>query len=234
MNSERLVAGKTTFKLQVPFKLSSTGMVDKPKPLIVYLHGYGENIKRFENQFEQFETIEAYHLFIQGPFPTKIRVQDNAERGFAWYLYGDETTYHQHLEMSSEFIQEVIDQQLDHIQVSEICVIGYSMGAYLAGYWALTRWKHTNKVIMMSGRFKTELIADLNDKKECYEHMSVLGIHGENDSVVRPEPQKKAINEWCDAGLKGLFNKIEGDHKLSQNYITVAKNWLISNNYRTI
>ena len=158
MNADRLVAGKATFKLQVPFKLSSSGSSEDPKPLIVYLHGYGHNITQFEEAVKTFEDFEAYHLFIQGPFPTKIEHQNNKKRGYAWYLYGDQKTYNQHLEMSSEFVQDVIDQHLGHINVSEICVIGYSMGAYLAGYWALTRWNHTNKVIMLSGRFKIEMI----------------------------------------------------------------------------
>jgi predicted esterase len=234
MNADRLVAGKATFKLQVPFKLSSSGSSEDPKPLIVYLHGYGHNITQFEEAVKTFEDFEAYHLFIQGPFPTKIEHQNNKKRGYAWYLYGDQKTYNQHLEMSSEFVQDVIDQHLGHINVSEICVIGYSMGAYLAGYWALTRWKHTNKVIMLSGRFKIEMIKDVAQKTENYRHLSVLAVHGKSDSVVKPEPQQESIQKWSDSGFNGSFVTVKGGHALTEDLVNCAKNWLISNNYRTI
>jgi hypothetical protein len=40
---DTLIAGKSTFKLQVPYKLIRSGTQGK-KPMLVYFHGYGEDI----------------------------------------------------------------------------------------------------------------------------------------------------------------------------------------------
>ena len=60
---EVLISGKASFKIEVPYKLYETGE-KRAKPLIVYLHGYRQNIVRFEKLVEEMLEVEAYHLFI--------------------------------------------------------------------------------------------------------------------------------------------------------------------------
>lgn len=65
---EVLISGKASFKIEVPYKLYETGEKGK-KPLIVYLHGFNQNIDRFEKIVNPLTELRAYHLFIQAPYP---------------------------------------------------------------------------------------------------------------------------------------------------------------------
>ncbi len=189
---EVLISGKTSFKIEVPYKLYETGG-KKKKPLIVYLHGYKQNIDGFENLVKELLEIEAYHLFIQAPYPIydETRKRKVEEWGRSWYLYdGEQQQFVKSMELSSEFIQEIIDGLLPNIDVNRICLFGYSMGGYLAGYFMLSRWKHVNEAIIIGARIKTEVF---EGRLEEAKHIRVLALHGNKDENVLPMPQMKEI-----------------------------------------
>lgn len=118
-----LVSGKTSFKVEVPYKLIETGKRGK-KPLIVYLHGRGQNLEMFERLMKPMLELEAYHLFIQGPYADSELTGKREKWGYMWYLYnGKQGSFLKSLEYSAEFIQEVIDHVVQFISVSRLCVV---------------------------------------------------------------------------------------------------------------
>jgi predicted esterase len=227
---EVLVSGKTSFKIEVPYKLIETGAKGK-KPLIVYLHGHNQNIAYFEKKADSMLNIEAYHLFIQGPYPiyNTSRKVNVSEWGRAWYLYdGNQGQFIKSMEVASEFIQEIIDGLIDMLEISRLCVFGYSMGGYLGGYFALSRWKHVNELIVIGGRIKTEIF---EDKLELAKHVSVLALHGKEDTNVYPDPQKKCVNLLQSNGYDATFRLLDGGHALKNVFFEEAKNWLKERGY---
>lgn len=230
-NQDVLLSGKTSFKIEVPYQLIETGQKEVKKPLIIYLHGYGENIKTFKEKCKDMLGIEAYHLFIQGPYPIydksgKTKVSD---WGRAWYLYdGNRGQFIKSLELASEFIQEVVDGLLGVIKVSRCCVMGYSMGGYLAGYFALSRWKHVNELIVAAARIKTEI---LNEEWQNISHLNVLAVHGTEDKKVKFEPQKKEILKMKEKKIAADLSLINESHSFTDTYIKEIMNWLVARNY---
>ncbi len=159
---EVLISGKSSFKIEVPYKLIETGYSGE-KPLIVYLHGFNQTIDQLQKLTDELLSLRAYHLFIQGPYPIYDRKHRKKVKdwGRSWYLYdGEQDQFVKSLELASEFIQELIDNILDHISANRISLFGYSMGGYLAGYFALSRWKHVNDLIVIGSRIKTELFEE--------------------------------------------------------------------------
>lgn len=225
-----LVSGKTSFKIEVPYKLIESG-TKKRKPLIVYLHGYGENIDRFIERCDPLIDLDAYHLFIQGPYPifNRNREKKISEWGRAWYLYdGDHRQFLKSLEVASEFIQGLIDQLLPVLKVSRLCVLGYSMGGYLAGYFALTRWKHVNDLVVAGARIKTEV---LEGNWEQIRHLNIVALHGKKDDKVLYEPQQKEINILRENGVNAELKLLDENHSFSENYIQSIKKWFQLNSY---
>lgn len=227
-----LISGKASFKIEVPYKLIETGDKGK-KPLILYLHGFNQNISTFGEKVSVLLKIPAYHLFIQGPYPLYDRKQKTqvSNWGRAWYLYdGEQDQFIKSLEISSEFIQEITDKVLDHIEVSRLAMLGYSMGGYLAGYFALSRWKHVNDLVVIGGRIKTELFTD---RKSNYDHLNVLALHGSKDNKVAKENQEKSCEELSEWGVNVTFKEIDAAHNLSNQYIAEIMNWFDSIGYST-
>lgn len=228
---EVLISGKRSFKIEVPYKLVEVGNKGK-KPLIVYLHGFGQNIQTFQKLVKKMLRLEGYHLFIQGPYPLYDRSREKKveDWGRAWYLYdGEQTQFLRSLELSSEFIQEIIDGVLNQIDTSRICLFGYSMGGYQAGYFALSRWKHVNELVVVGGRIKTEAF---EERKTDYSHLKVLALHGINDDSVKAEPQKKSVQQLEEWGSSVTFKTLEKGHALSPEYIFETIEWLSSLGYR--
>lgn len=227
---EVLVSGKTSFKIEVPYKLIETGGKGK-KPLIVYLHGYNQNIDYLERKTESMLDLKAYHLFIQGPYPIydTSRKVNVSQWGRAWYLYdGNQGQFIKSMEAASEFIQQIVDGLADVIEISRLCVFGYSMGGYLGGYFALSRWKHVNDLIVIGGRIKTEAF---EGKREQAKHIHILALHGEDDDSVYPDPQKKCIELLKQEGFNAEFKLVDAGHKLEQIFVEESKDWLKESGY---
>ena len=223
---EVLVSGKTSFKIEVPYQLIESGPKGESKPLIVYLHGFGQNADIFKKKCSSFLDIPAYHLFIQAPYPLydRSRKKKVSEWGRTWYLYdGEQSQFIKSLELASEFIQEVIDKLLNVIKVKRLCVVGYSMGGYLAGYFALTRWKHVNELIVAGARIKTEI---LNENWEHVKHQNILALHGKNDDQVLSEPQSKEIDLLKKKGVNATLTLLNENHSFSPVYVKEAVSWL--------
>lgn len=226
-----LVSGKTSFKIEVPYQLIESGPKAESKPMIVYLHGFGDNADTFRKDCEKLLDIPAYHLFIQAPYPLydRSRKKEVSEWGRAWYLYdGNQSQFTRSLELASEFIQEVIDKLLNVIQVNRLCVFGYSMGGYLAGYFALTRWKHVNDLIVIGARIKTEV---LHDTWDHVGHLNVLALHGSGDEKVKPGPQQSEIEKMKEAGANAELKILDQNHSFNQAYVTEAVAWLKKTGY---
>jgi predicted esterase len=227
-----LNSGKTTFKLEVPFRLYEQGEPG-PKPLIVYLHGFGQDIKVFEQQTKALHHIKAYHLYIQGPYADNRAIDREDKRGFGWYLYsGKQGSFEKSLEYSSEFIQGVIDSIIPFIKVTRCAIIGYSMGAYQAGYFGFTRWKHTNELVMIGGRLKVEFFKERNWEKR--KHLNILALHGSKDEIVNGHDQKESIETARKKGLNASYVEINSGHKLTPSYLSKISQWLITNGYETV
>lgn len=227
---EVLISGKTSFKIEVPYKLIETGEKG-PKPLIVYLHGYKQNLAIFEKLTRLMLNLNAYHLYIQGPYPIydSSRKKKVSEWGRAWYLYdGNQQQFIKSMEVSSEFVQEIIDSLRGVIEISRLCVFGYSMGAYLGGYFALSRWKHVKDLIVIGGRIKTEAF---EDKIKKAKHINILALHGKNDTDVYPEPQQEEIMKLKSNGFNAEFKILDAGHKLTSEFIDESIKWLKERNY---
>ncbi len=214
------------FTIEVPFKLIKTGAADK---LIVYLHGYKQNIAYFEKKFSPFLSIDAFHLFIQGPYPIyDEKHRRNVEQwGRAWYLYdGRQEQFSQSLEKSSKFIENVIMQATSDKEIQRCAILGYSMGGYLAGHFALSRSNLVDDLAVIGGRIKTEYFIN-----QSYNNLNVLALHGNKDQSVSNKRAKDSAEELRTLGASVHYSMIEEGHRLSAAYIDKAKEWFLQQGY---
>lgn len=222
--------GYASFNLEVAYKGIDTGE-QKEKPLIVYLHGYKQNMHYFEKRCADLLSIEAYHLFVQGPYPVYDEKHQRkvAEWGRAWYLYdGDQEQFIRSMEETSVFLDKVIKNATAELSVSQTALLGYSMGGYLAGYIALSRPDFIDDLIVIGGRIKTEHFTD-----RSYEGLNVLHLHGTNDQSVGAKRSKESCDQLKIMGAEVLYQDLAAGHKLTETYIQAVKKWLLGGTYST-
>ncbi|PAU92941.1 hypothetical protein CK503_14745 [Aliifodinibius salipaludis] len=226
-----LKSGQAVFDIEVPYKLIETGSSSNEKPLIIYLHGFNQNMEQFEKLVAPMLDLNAYHLFVQGPYPIydRRRKKKVEDWGRSWYLYdGEQDQFVKSLESASGFLENLIQDILRQITASRVAVFGYSMGGYLAGYFALSRPKLIDELMVVGARIKTEVFE--GDERR-YDTMNVLALHGTRDKSVKSEPQQKSCEQLSEWGAQVTFKEMDRAHKLDNIYLKKTREWLKSLGY---
>ena len=227
-----LISEKAFFDIEVPYKLIESGKTGINKPLIIYLHGYNDHLESFKSKCSLLiNQVEAYHLFIQGPYPVFNRTKDKKveEWGRAWYLFdGDQNQFIRSMEKSSTFIEKILQSVKDRLSSNRTCLIGYSMGGYLAGYFALSRPDNVQDLIVAGARIKTEILE--GDWKKI-NHLKVFAVHGANDNIVDYKPQRSEIRRLVDNGVSANFKLIAQKHIFNEEFASEIRDWLYEKGY---
>lgn len=214
-----------SFNIEVPYEIVETGK-QQHKPLIVYLHGYNQNITLFKEIVQDLLQINAYHLFIQAPYPIYDRKKSKRveDWGRAWYLYdGRQEQFVRSLEKVSCFIEQVISEVKQDISPTQLSLLGYSMGGYLAGYFGLSRSSVVDQLIVVGGRIKTEVF---KNSDHSYDNLDVLALHGSADKSVKDQPQKECCDQLAEWGADVTFKTLNKGHKLSKAYLREIEDWM--------
>ena len=226
-----LKSGESTFELSVPYTLYETGS-DRAKPLMVYLHGFKQNSKIFKRLMHPLTELEAYHLFIQGPYPVYDRKRNKTvdQWGRSWYLYdGRAEQFVSSLEEAAQFLDRLLEDIYPDINTTRTAMVGYSMGGYLAGYYGLSRADQIDELAVMGSRIKTEVF---KEEHSGFEHLNVLALHGRQDRSVKSDPQKKSCAMLAGWGASVTFKELEEGHRLSSVYPNEVKKWLTGLGYQ--
>lgn len=228
--SEIIKSGSASFNIQTPYELLETGAAGE-KPLLVYLHGFKQNIATFKPLVQSLLSLEAYHLFVQAPYPLYDRNREKkvAEWGRAWYLYdGEQAQFLRSLEHTSQFLENVITNVSRDLSIKRTAMLGYSMGGYVAGYYGLSRSDRIDELIVVGSRIKTEAF---EDQEHNVNHLNVLALHGQRDRSVKSVPQKRSCRTLSEWGADVLFQELEEGHKLTQSYLDKIEYWLAELGY---
>lgn len=224
-------SGKASFKIEVPYQLLECGPKEKSKPLIVYLHGFNQNLKSFQTDCELLLTVHAHHLFIQAPYPVFSRKRDIpvSDWGRAWYLYdGSQVQFLKSMGDASRFINEIIERTISAVKPSRTVLLGYSMGGYLAGYHSIMHPNQIQDLIICGARYKSELLEDDYDK---IVHQNILALHGNADKSVESAPQKKEIEGLKRKGIDATFVALDETHAFNRSFEEKILDWLNDKGY---
>lgn len=188
-----LLSGKASFSAEVPYRIYRSGNQDR-QPLFVYLHESGLNLEYLERQIHPLRNLSGYHLLIQAPYPD-IHPQQQP-RGYHWIPeYRDEQTVTAAREHVSEFLQEVIDGLLPHIQAGRLVLIGWEGSRCQVSYFCGTRPHYINEMILFGGSVNRSWMEQDSNR---YRHLRMLGISGKDAEIT--DKTAKTIHEWLLGG----------------------------------
>jgi len=190
---EVLVSGKASFSMEVPYRLYRSGDAAS-HPLYVYIHENGRNLTALENITEPLRQLPGYHLLIQAPYP-EIKA-DKSGRAYHWIpRMEDEANETAAREYVSEFLQEVIDGLLPHINGSRLVLVGWEQSRGQVSYFCATRPHYVNELIMFEGSVDQSWMDKDNNR---YKHLRVLGLSGKDADITGEVAS--TILKWIEGG----------------------------------
>lgn len=221
--ANREMSGAVEFNTSVSWQAFCNGRADAPQPLIVYLHGYGENKVSFREKSAPVQEIAGWHLFINGPYP--LPRPGIPDRGYAWYIYdGPGSDFAAELHRATEVVEAVRDQFIREVQVAEIAVVGFSMGAYLGGYWSLFGSHPPEYAALCGGRIKSELLKTKPAAEP--KPRAIAAFHGKHDKSVDGNRQQQSIDTLLSYGYNAGQHWLDCGHRFEGIMADSVQQWL--------
>ncbi|MHC4408949.1 MAG: alpha/beta hydrolase [Planctomycetota bacterium] len=190
---------------------------ERGRPLVIALHGWGMRARAFERWMQP--GIEARDLswwFPRGILPLEVR---SRKIGFAWYVFdGDQEELRAGMNVARSYLVDLVAQARARLDPSSITLLGFSQGAYLGSYAALSRPDLFDAFVCCCGRPKAEFIDDLAAARET----RILIQVGDRDRAVTPELIAKGIDPLREAGLDVTVQHFDADHRVTAEMANAA------------
>ncbi len=181
-------------------------------PLLVGLHGYGDDGARLASRLVVPEDAPYARLWPDGMFPVEVADGDDRRIGRAWYQYdGDQARFAQALSRASGFVAALTETVAARhpVDLGRAALLGYSMGGYVAGWAVLGGRERWRALVALSTRIKAEGV-----DPACAAGLPILVLHGERDRFIPVERARESADRLGRGGAQVAFETWAGGHGL--------------------
>ena len=216
---------------------SSFTPVDKPKKIVILLHGYGDNAENFISIAN-----DLYDPAIQINFfaPNAPSIIPQYPLGRQWFnLYPNGINFNDAGEVERKIMKKDCDNSLNLINkyIKNLCdkykltlkdcfVVGFSQGAMMAYEFGKYIDKKLGGIAIISGR----ILPSNDHTNKFFLKTPILIIHGKLDDIIKPIYFKEACDILESYGYfyeKYLIKDL--DHSISFQTIELIKNFIKKN-----
>jgi len=180
------------------------------RPLVIALHGRGMTDYLFERSLRPgMDRGGLSWWFPRGILPCEVGRQRIA---YAWYVYnGDQEALRESMDQARAYVRGLVQLARRTLRPSRVTLLGFSQGAYLASYVALSSPDLVDRLVCCSGRPKAEFIADLAAARG----LKVLVQTGTRDEAVPADLIAKGVAPLRAAGLDVTEKSYDASHKVT-------------------
>jgi len=179
-------------------------------PLVIALHGWGMTDRAFARWLGP--AIESGGL--SWWIPRAILPFEVGRRriGYGWYVFdGDQERLRASMDEARAYLSGLAATARRTLRPSAVTLLGFSQGAYLASYAALTRPDLFDRLVCCCGRPKTEFVDDL----AAAGGLRILVQTGTRDESVSAELIAKGVGPLRDAGLRVDERSYDATHRMT-------------------
>lgn len=189
------------------------------KPLIVFLHGYGDNETQFAGFSEAFKD-DYDTMLIRGFFDLK---NDNYSFGELNYNEVDNTWFTKKDGLYSVYkLKEILKSQN-----KKIILVGYSQGASLGYAMVLNYPKRFKNLVAINGYIDKNLL--IERYKLDYDSLNILRFNGADDFLINSK-MVEFSNKYLDSlNIKNIFIEHKNGHSYTDEQLKTVKNWILKN-----
>jgi len=195
-------------------------------PLVIALHGWGMNTRTFARWLRPgVEQGGASWWLPRGILPCEVTSPPKRRIGYAWYVFdGDQDALRASMDEAMAYLTSLVTMAREALRPSSVALLGFSQGAYLSSYVALSRPDLFDTLVCCGGRPKAEFIDDL----EAAKSVRVLIQSGSEDTSVTPELIQKGVQPLIDAGLNVDSRSYDAGHRLTTEMAEEAAGFVLA------
>lgn len=222
----RMVMLPSRCMLPMYVKLPAGFDPEKTYPLVVGLHGFGDQAKRFSMIWEDREiggdfiyaAMEAPYGFVNGK-----------EIGYSWYLRMDPAEHHDLMYKAGEMTVGNVLAGIEHLKkeykIDRVFLTGFSQGAGLTFITGLKNPGLFAGIAPMGGWLDTDVITE--EDLKAAKSLPVLIIHGTSDTMVEYESATKAEQLLKDHGFSVRLLPFDGGHTVPVEGLKALKDMIV-------
>lgn len=183
---------------------------ERLRPLVIALHGRGMTERSLERWLRPGIDKGGLSWWIpRGPLPQE---GDRRRVTYAWYVFnGDQTALKESMDEARPYLCDLVATARRALEPSSVTLFGFSQGAYLASYVALSRPDLFDRLVCCGGRPKAEFVGDLAAARG----VRVLIQTGARDAAVPPDLVAKGVAALREAGLDVTEKSYDAEHKVT-------------------
>jgi predicted esterase len=180
------------------------------RPLVIALHGRGMTERALERWLRPGIDRGGLSWWVpRGPLPQEI---EQRRITYAWYVFnGDQTALRGSMDEARPYLHDLVAIARRSLRPSSVTLFGFSQGAYLASYVALSRPDLFDRLVCCCGRPKAEFVGDLPAARA----VRVLIQTGARDAAVPPDLVAKGVAPLREAGLDVTEKSYDAEHKVT-------------------
>ena len=212
---------KESHLLNYEIQLSENNSEDTP--LIILMHGYGDNAKSYR-QKGNFNTGISV-IYLDAPYEMIPLSGRNK-----WYDFkienGDTVSNQNQIKESIQLVLNTIKNVIkeNEIKSKHVYIGGHSQGGIISYEIALNYPEFFKGFIISSGRLPVEYTIK-NDLSQ-YQNKKALIIHGKNDSVLELKYSSAGKNLMEKLGIETDYVIKEGGHSQTPEFYVIVENWI--------
>ena len=197
---------------------------DRPKQLVIFLHGYGANGDDLISLADFFQSTLPEAVFISPDAPFEC---ENQPFGRQWFSLKSHAApiLNKEIKATYPILNEFIDDMLIKydLEDKDLILIGFSQGAMMALYTGIRREHKPAALVSYSGALIGKELLPF-DKKSAPE---ILLIHGSDDSVVKVDETITAAKAFCENKIPAEYYIFNGlAHNIDLNVIEATQVFL--------
>ncbi|MEN9221118.1 MAG: alpha/beta fold hydrolase, partial [Thermostichus sp. BF3_bins_97] len=167
-------------------------------------------------------------LSLRAPIPLSMG-------GFAWFemtwtekgLVGDPAQARDSLKLLSTFLEQLLRAGIPDVALdpTQVYLMGFSQGAIMSLYLALTQPEKLTGIVAMSGRLPAEVVAEAVEP-ERMKNLAILAVHGTEDAVLPIAFGREIRDYFTRLPLPFTYREYEMGHEVSPQSLSDIQAWL--------
>ncbi|MCD6118219.1 hypothetical protein J7K50_00065 [bacterium] len=198
---------------------------DEKYPLLLGLHGYGDNLDRFILLMKKrnIDSTDFIYASLQAPYPFLSGIG----LGYSWSIWDENEPmlWPKSSSKTENYIARAVTELEKRYSIDDVYLMGFSQGCGFTYQAGMRNPELFEGIICFGGWLDTDWIGE--DRISAASGLRVFIAHGNTDRMVEFESGENAWNYLLDRGYDVTFYEFDGAHTVPEEALKLAVEWMM-------